>query len=849
MTIQLQLNDVLHNVFSTMGDIHDNNKIKIDAQGRVTDDNRHRFHLFTNANTVAADTRNTIRTLRTALIQNFNDANTADRILNKYLTAEKINGTQRLTLKDLQAIKRSVEIRKTVQFLRQQFNNYVQNHRDEHNANVAHQKATGHELDIISLKTDPTNEQLAAIQNQDAENTVKLLTALKNRLPHDLKTASTTDMNKNRKLLKEANTVSKRCSEALMELKELTRGNNNAARREICNNLKKQFLQIMVMADRLRINIEGILDHKADLVKNFRDSYNDRIDTGTAIIDKLHEKIQDLQGIDNNRKQQVLQNLDRLSQELTSKKQNMTDRNDLDTVKNEDFNFFEDFASGLSKKLKKCIPGDIRNLLANDPESPRTGEKDIKSILDKSMAASGKWDVITKELPLHVDNKYNKTFKFVLTPLNKLSNVRVSQDFQDRDIHGRPVNNYTSGDRKVAHITNLIKTETRDGNGTVLFSGYRHGTTAAFKVEENQAREDATLNRTKELLRTIVEDKYLGALNNNPNIGTREQPLEINISAISLLTPSSMIGRDESRMFALQCRAWNQISGGEPLELSVKVPHPQHQGEFISRNVHIRPRVNIFNYPCQWQSINLNMGWRKSETYNRGSLNNMLGEHFMAGDVKLEDITGNNEQRLIDALGRINLDSQLGRFLSNENVPEASKKKAKILALEINLLTRKQPLLITSDRVQKQHNIDAYALPARIALLNSIMGNETCFNCKSGKDRTGQLDAEIRTLAANMSEVTAGTNIADYMNRNSDVIDVLKNGKYTSLQQENNMTSVAINSGIMEVHGLNTGVMGSKIRGGATGVSGVFNIGGGTPHRFNPSAFSFYKGASKHAKS
>ena len=119
MTIQLQLNDVLHNVFSTMGDIHDNNKIMIDAQGRVTDDNRHRFHLFTNANTVAADTRNTIRTLRTALIQNFNDANTADRILNKYLTAEKINGTQRLTLKDLQAIKRSVEIRKTVQFLRQ----------------------------------------------------------------------------------------------------------------------------------------------------------------------------------------------------------------------------------------------------------------------------------------------------------------------------------------------------------------------------------------------------------------------------------------------------------------------------------------------------------------------------------------------------------------------------------------------------------------------------------------------------------------------------------------------------------------------------------------------------------
>jgi hypothetical protein len=41
-----------------------------------------------------------------------------------------------------------------------------------------------------------------------------------------------------------------------------------------------------------------------------------------------------------------------------------------------------------------------------------------------------------------------------------------------------------------------------------------------------------------------------------------------------------------------------------------------------------------------------------------------------------------------------------------------------------------------------------YRLPARLAVLTSLLGFPPAFNCKSGKDRTGQMDVEAKTIAA-----------------------------------------------------------------------------------------------------
>ncbi len=43
---------------------------------------------------------------------------------------------------------------------------------------------------------------------------------------------------------------------------------------------------------------------------------------------------------------------------------------------------------------------------------------------------------------------------------------------------------------------------------------------------------------------------------------------------------------------------------------------------------------------------------------------------------------------------------------------------------------------------------EPYKMVSRLALVAHLMGETPLFNCKSGKDRTGQLDAEVKCLAA-----------------------------------------------------------------------------------------------------
>jgi phosphatidylinositol-4,5-bisphosphate 4-phosphatase len=53
---------------------------------------------------------------------------------------------------------------------------------------------------------------------------------------------------------------------------------------------------------------------------------------------------------------------------------------------------------------------------------------------------------------------------------------------------------------------------------------------------------------------------------------------------------------------------------------------------------------------------------------------------------------------------------------------------------------------LQADERYKKVNNDPYKFPPRILLLAHLLGNVACFNCKSGKDRTGMVDIEIKAL-------------------------------------------------------------------------------------------------------
>ncbi|MFM7523011.1 MAG: inositol phosphate phosphatase SopB, partial [Betaproteobacteria bacterium] len=68
-------------------------------------------------------------------------------------------------------------------------------------------------------------------------------------------------------------------------------------------------------------------------------------------------------------------------------------------------------------------------------------------------------------------------------------------------------------------------------------------------------------------------------------------------------------------------------------------------------------------------------------------------------------------------------------------------------ALEVIPQLRDQIRQIWSEGSYRFKGNEPYKMPARIALLMHYLGGGTLFNCKSGKDRTGQLSVEVKALA------------------------------------------------------------------------------------------------------
>ena len=101
---------------------------------------------------------------------------------------------------------------------------------------------------------------------------------------------------------------------------------------------------------------------------------------------------------------------------------------------------------------------------------------------------------------------------------------------------------------------------------------------------------------------------------------------------------------------------------------------------------------------------------------------------------------------------------------------------------------------------------DPYRLPARLAMLGHIMGMMPLFNCKSGKDRTGQMDVACKTLALQIHE-RGGT------------LPPLA-GPRTNMDRRI-LHQVAINGGNFEMQRMNTGLAGFKTK-HVTGLENLF---------------------------
>ena len=86
---------------------------------------------------------------------------------------------------------------------------------------------------------------------------------------------------------------------------------------------------------------------------------------------------------------------------------------------------------------------------------------------------------------------------------------------------------------------------------------------------------------------------------------------------------------------------------------------------------------------------------------------------------------------------------------------------------------------------------DPYKMVARLAVLSNLLGHTTCYNCKSGKDRTGQLDVEAKMIAHRLAigETPEPGESVDQIRR----------------------TNFALKTGNLEMQGYNSGLEGFKL--------------------------------------
>jgi hypothetical protein len=86
---------------------------------------------------------------------------------------------------------------------------------------------------------------------------------------------------------------------------------------------------------------------------------------------------------------------------------------------------------------------------------------------------------------------------------------------------------------------------------------------------------------------------------------------------------------------------------------------------------------------------------------------------------------------------------QVGEWLRNapRNTPQERQAVANVEALA------RQIGEMWDNRSHREMGVEPYKMVSRLAVLSSMIGNDVCWNCKSGKDRTGECDVESKYLA------------------------------------------------------------------------------------------------------
>lgn len=308
--------------------------------------------------------------------------------------------------------------------------------------------------------------------------------------------------------------------------------------------------------------------------------------------------------------------------------------------------------------------------------------------------------------------------------------------------------------KNTVHATNLWQSRlhiNENGHEKTLFSGIRHGVLSPYHVKNPVQRLDGAVNRAKEVL--------CAALHSKPALmakALKGEVVTLKVVSTSLLT-ATKFGK-ESAMVDDQMQAWKKlVQPDEVLQLTIK----NEAGE--PQIVKIKADIAAFNFGVNELALKLDFGHRASDSYNTLALQQLFGKN-LSPNAKSEGWVG----------------EYLTQNPDNYKIVEELSKQIKE---------------IWQNKLHHKDGGEPYKAAQRIAMLAHEINSVPCWNCKSGKDRTGMLDAEIKREAISLHQGKALT----------------PPGKSLDLEAQEIFQKTLLNSGNLEIQQQNTHGAGSKV--------------------------------------
>ncbi len=391
-----------------------------------------------------------------------------------------------------------------------------------------------------------------------------------------------------------------------------------------------------------------------------------------------------------------------------------------DKIKNE----FKNSKINLLDSSEKEILGTIQNALENE-EFESSKEKIVNILKSRNVSRdltykncqikalnydSNSWKKIEKSIKIKGKNGQNINATISSTPASELgiyTNLKKGQGI-------------SSNNRNTDHAMNLWKTEVKTDNGETLFKGLRHGNT--------RGKESAT----KEIILAAALDQYgLEKLQNS----SEKDVFEVKMGNVQLIT-DSIIG--DGNLGELQKDSFNNLAG-KIFEIEIKDKDNSHKKIRLKLK---QPILVNFGMNAQYYALDGSLT-RSSKGMNSEAFNKLFGENIMK---KLKEKFSKKKE--IEKIQKFDFKEsefggEVGNFLKDTSEKNSLNKK-KVVNLSNQIL---YIWVSTNGRGNKEN---PSAMQTRLAALIFLIGYSISFNCKSGKDRTGALSAEINDLILTM---------------------------------------------------------------------------------------------------